>query len=151
MHPYCNAVKHRADTLRSLCPPNGSSGKTHTVASEIAVALIAGGAGLVTGIVGSLFAPWANWGVEKRRLRREGRVKRIAEWREGASQLGGDVHFMDLEWSTWYMTLLPEMRRATVKQVDAGSEGLPNPNYNEVVTLILEEIAYIEREKWKMV
>jgi hypothetical protein len=57
------------------------------VASEIAVALISGCTGLATGAVGSLFAPWANWGIEKRRLRHESRVKLIAEWRERVSYL----------------------------------------------------------------
>lgn len=121
------------------------------VASEIAVAVIGGAAGLTTGVVGSLFAPWASWGIEKRRLRREGRIKRIEEWRVGASQLGGDVHFMELEWSPWYTTLVPEMRKATINKIDDGSQGIPNPNHNEVAMLIIEEIAHIERNKWKLV
>ena len=59
----------------------------HCMASEIVVALIGGGAGLATGVVGSLFAPWANWGVEKRRQRQANRVERIKEWRNGVTEL----------------------------------------------------------------
>jgi hypothetical protein len=57
------------------------------VASEIVVALIGGGAGLASGTVVSLIAPWSNWGIEKRRLRRESRVQRIKEWRKGVNAL----------------------------------------------------------------
>lgn len=57
------------------------------MASEIAVAVIGGVAGLVTGTAGSLTAPWAQWGVEKRRLRRQRRVELVAEWRAGIDAL----------------------------------------------------------------
>ena len=57
------------------------------MASEIVVAAISGGTGLAAGVVGSLFAPWANWGVEKRRLRRASRVERVQEWRAGVASL----------------------------------------------------------------
>lgn len=129
----------------------GRTGETSAVASEIAVAVIGGVSGLVSGGIVTLVAPWSSWGIEKRRLRREHRVKRIAEWRAGASQLGEDVHFMELEWSPWYVTLLPEMRRKTIEAVDAASQGSSYENYNVVATLIIEEIAYIEREKWELV
>jgi hypothetical protein len=57
------------------------------VASEIVVAVIGGVAGLVTGTAGSLTAPWAQWGVEKRRMQRQRRVDLIAEWRAGIDAL----------------------------------------------------------------
>lgn len=61
------------------------------MASEIAIAVISSGTGLFAGLVGSLIAPWVNWGVEKRRLRRARGVQRIEEWRQSAYQLGSDV------------------------------------------------------------
>lgn len=57
------------------------------MALEIVVALIGGGAGLATGAIGSLVAPWANWGIEQRRLRRAIRLERISEWRSGVAVL----------------------------------------------------------------
>lgn len=57
------------------------------MASEIVVALIGGGAGLVTGAIGSLIAPWSQWGVEKRKLQRQSRVDLLAGWREGIAEL----------------------------------------------------------------
>lgn len=34
-----------------------------------------------------LVAPWANWGIEQRRLRRAIRLERISEWRSGVAVL----------------------------------------------------------------
>lgn len=61
-----------------------------SVASEIAVALIGGVAGLSSGIVGTLFAPWATWRFEERRLARQRRIERIEEWKQGVTELRDD-------------------------------------------------------------
>jgi hypothetical protein len=45
-------------------------------------AIIAGIVGLVAGAVGSLIAPWVQWGVEKRRKRCERRTALIQRWRD---------------------------------------------------------------------
>jgi hypothetical protein len=57
------------------------------MAYEVPVALISGGVGLATGVIGSLFGPWSNWGVEKRRRRQDGRAALIAQWRAGIREL----------------------------------------------------------------
>ena len=76
--------------------PVGGRWDTGGVASDIAVAFIGGGAGLltgaVTGTISSLIAPWANWGIEKKRLARERRVERIKEWRDGVKDLRNAQH-----------------------------------------------------------
>lgn len=45
-------------------------------------AVIGGIAGLVTGAVSSLVAPWINWGIEKQRERYRYRQQMIREWRQ---------------------------------------------------------------------
>lgn len=70
--------------LRNLSPTTDT---LLSVATEIIVAAISAGVGLATGALGSLVAPWANWGVEKRRLCRASRVERIQEWRSGVAAL----------------------------------------------------------------
>jgi hypothetical protein len=71
--------------------PRSSRWNTGGVASDIAVAFIGGGAGLltgaVTGTISSLIAPWANWGAEKKRRQQDRRVERIAGWRKGVDEV----------------------------------------------------------------
>ena len=50
--------------------------------ASVSNAIIAGVVGLFTGAVGSLIAPWVQWGIEKRRKRYEKRVELVKEWRE---------------------------------------------------------------------
>jgi hypothetical protein len=49
---------------------------------SILSAIIGGAAGLITGIIGSLFAPWINWGIEKKRKKQDRRAELIKQWRE---------------------------------------------------------------------
>ena len=63
-----------------------------TVLAAIAGAL----AGLVTGAVSALAAPWANWGVEKRRATRRERRDLIDSWeRMVAEQLRSETANLD--------------------------------------------------------
>ena len=42
---------------------------------------------LVSGAIGSLFAPWANWGIEKRKQKLEYRKELIKRWRAMLAEL----------------------------------------------------------------
>jgi hypothetical protein len=146
------------------------------VASEIAVALISGGVGLTTGIVGSLIAPWANWGVEKRRLRQESRVERIGEWRDGVEALRAaendhvprigvpgmqtslvvdngapDPDGTRLRSRSWFVTLQPELsKRGREEAVDLQEQRVVK-RLGLLPDLLAAEIARIERDKWKLI
>jgi len=56
------------------------------MASEVVTALIGGVAGLFTGAIASLAAPWSQWGVEQRRVRHQRRTDLIAAWRAGIEE-----------------------------------------------------------------
>jgi len=73
---------------------------------QVQSALIGGVAGFATGTVGSLFAPWSNWGVEKRRIRHERRRAMVDEWREGLAwaEESGSMG-AGLNDRLWYRTL----------------------------------------------
>lgn len=43
------------------------------MSDTVYVAIIGGVSGLITGVIGALFAPWIQWGIEKRRKRMENR------------------------------------------------------------------------------
>lgn len=45
-------------------------------------AVISAAAGLIAGVIGSLIAPWVNWGIEKRRARMNGRRDLVRSARE---------------------------------------------------------------------
>jgi len=141
------------------------------MAYEVPVALIGGGTGLVTGAIGSLFAPWANWGVEKRRSRQQCRAERIKEWREGIAELRyaeqestprrpeGHLAFVtsaeianpNLTTKSWWTTLKPELSRGAHKKLSSlTSQSLAN-RQGKVPDLLEREIARIERDKWKLI
>ena len=48
----------------------------------ILTALIPASLGLLGGVVGSLIAPWVNWGIEKRRQKLAYRRELVASWRK---------------------------------------------------------------------
>jgi hypothetical protein len=137
------------------------------VASEIVIALIGGGAGLATGVVGSLFAPWASWGVEKRRLQQERRVQRIAEWRVGVRRLReaeglylkavrGEAQAYgpqpDVTNRNWWATLKPELQSHVARRIEELSNNTGvEQRFDDVPNLLRDEIVRIERDKWKLV
>jgi hypothetical protein len=145
------------------------------MASEIVVAAIGGGAGLATGVVGSLFAPWANWGVEQRRLRQQRRVERIAEWRRGVEDLRqaednylpprtvvvGDtrtedeVHsnrsLFDVTIKDWFVTLKPELTHSAKGMVEQLAKQPLDQRKGLVPKLLADEITRIEQQKWKLI
>jgi hypothetical protein len=49
---------------------------------SILSAIIGGIAGLITGAIVSLIAPWITWGVEKKRKKQERREELVNQWRE---------------------------------------------------------------------
>lgn len=69
--------------------------------SQVVAAIVGGVAGLATGAVSSLVAPWSNWGVEKRRIRHTHRIELVEEWRQGlyTAERANDLSILnDFEW-----------------------------------------------------
>jgi hypothetical protein len=140
------------------------------MAYEVPVALITGSVGLTTGILGSLVAPWANWGVEKRRLRRQARVDRITEWRAGVADLrlaeekNAPRSDRELKWQadglpdfnvrfmSWFVTLEAELTRKTLRKIGDLREIRLIERKGQIPALLeKEEFKRIEREKWKLI
>src|ERR1043166_9523274 len=48
---------------------------------KVEVAIIAAVVGLLSGVVGSLVAPWVQWGIEKKRFKMNRRLKYVRAWR----------------------------------------------------------------------
>ncbi|NDJ91827.1 hypothetical protein [Mycolicibacter kumamotonensis] len=144
------------------------------MASEIAVAIIGGVAGLISGTAGSLTAPWAQWGVEQKRLRRQRRVELITEWRSGIDALraaedaaaprlpfpgGGQLvvttdrsdppETRDTE-QNWYETLRPHLSADVQKSLKELRGKRVAHRTGRIPDLLRAEVARLERD-WKLV
>jgi hypothetical protein len=88
------------------------------MASEVWTAVIGGVAGLATGAISSLVAPWAKWSIEKRRIDRQRRYALLDSWREGIAGLEkGSVHTDAIE-TTWYETLRPYLSKDVLGRLE---------------------------------
>jgi hypothetical protein len=120
---------------------------------EIVTALIAGVVGLLTGAIGSLIAPWVNWGIEKRRKRHENRANLINTWQAIIANPKFDRARMTTHPS--YGTLMPLLTPAAVKQLHRPGnshivvQGSSDPTHADRM-LLQREIARIEGT-WRLV
>jgi hypothetical protein len=118
---------------------------------KIILALI----GIFGGGIGSLFAPWANWGIEKRKQKLAHRRELVAKWREmvaeTSKQIGVDVELY-IHSHKDYFSLLPHLKSGGAKaRMKLISETMQRPYViTPALVYILEEIARIER-KWDLV
>lgn len=114
--------------------------------------IIAALIGLVAGAIGSLIAPWINWGVEKRKIRLQARKNLIECAREYVtSKQFGAVQFSR---KTWYAQLIPEMSDEVISIIENfprnASEGDVVLVREELRKALLLELGRIER-KWKLI
>lgn len=119
-------------------------------------AIVGGGAGIITGSLSSLFAPWVNWGIEKRRRKLEGRIELIHKWREMimgwrfyADHNTPSILHLDLE--RGWVSLEPHLKPSVLKEV-ARYQGreIPYDELDQLVGYLLVELAKLEK-KWKLV
>jgi hypothetical protein len=115
-------------------------------------AIISGAvSGSIFGSAASLVSPWVNWGVEKRRLRRESRVKLISTWRLSVMNAESTDDFRD---SAGYASMRPYLLRSIIEHVEGdtitiknGGRGAGVDNFKPT---LYDEITRIEKY-WKLV
>jgi hypothetical protein len=115
--------------------------------------IIAGIVGLITGAIGSLIAPWVQWGIEKRRLRRESRREHITVWRTAVDR--DDFAYQPFAQGNAYATLRPHLPKALRQTIDQWKNpgivtSLPIIGRDPIQVRLLEEIARVER-KWGLI
>jgi hypothetical protein len=98
------------------------------------------------GALGSLLAPWANWGIEKRRARLEHRRNQIKRWRQFADDalaksFGPDSVFIDVT-TEWF-----EMRPYVSEEVRTTIEG---PYRDDQPLVLLRGLTDLEK-RWKLI
>jgi len=114
--------------------------------------LVSGVIGLISGGVGSLIAPWVQWGIEKRKSRLQKKIDYISKWRLLAAKEEFDrMEFMS---SPEYQTLRTFLRKGEIKQLERSSSHYIidiNATFEDPdKRTILAAIARVEK-KWRLI
>lgn len=107
--------------------------------------IISAVAGLVAGTIASLIAPWINWGIEKRRMRRQKRQGLLTQLR---SYLESPSNRPDILEQKEYLQLKRHMRQETVNKLEEGDP--PRRMDREKRKVLLDELHHLE-DKWGIV
>lgn len=114
--------------------------------------------GLVGGAIGALAAPWAQWGVDKRRERIAHRRELVRAWRDGLAawesaqptgrfELGVPPTFLG---TAWYGSLSGRIDDATRQSIESSTQVTIHPGARNVKAVALQrEIDRIE-SGWKL-
>jgi hypothetical protein len=114
---------------------------------ELKVAIIAGVVGLLTGVVGSLVAPWVQWGIEKRRFRLNRRLEYIKQWRRFVSD---DFDQSSFKETRTFKTLRPYLSQDLVTKIEDQDIYASMTGGDPIRSQLLDEITSLERE-WKLI
>jgi hypothetical protein len=108
--------------------------------------------GAITGAISSLVAPWANWGVEKRRLRQSRRAELVTQWR---SILGRpDFNRREFLQNPAYGPLQHLLQEKVREEIERPANHITiirsSPVQDHDKSLLLKEVARIEK-KWGLI
>lgn len=125
---------------------------------KLIAAIIGGLAGILTGLVSSFLAPWANWGIEKRRQKLMHRKELVKSWRAMiANQISnpetGKWNKRALLERPEYMSLRPHLSSEAEDRIKLGlksHEDGSGPIMPALLEIMIEEIDRIEQE-WDLV
>lgn len=115
-------------------------------------ALIAGSVGLVTGAIGSLIAPWIQWGVEKKRKKHDRRVELISQWRQilMSPEFSREAIINHPLYGPLRDRLNEKIRREIERPANHFVVTLYSPINSRDRNLVLQEVARIEKE-WDLI
>jgi hypothetical protein len=98
---------------------------------------------------GSVVAAWANWGVEKRRLKLQRRYDLLDTWRKGIASIGAEFGLNPVG-SPWYETLGPYLAKDVLARLERPNTVIVSPgSARGNKDLFTGEVDRIERE-WKL-
>ena len=115
-------------------------------------AIIAGVVGLIAGAIGSLIAPWVQWGVEKRRKKFERRTALIQRWREILTNDAFERGMLlnDPAYGPLCDLLTEKVRKEIERPSNHITVVLDSPTNSHDRDLVLREIARIEKS-WDLI
>lgn len=119
---------------------------------ELWTAAIGGVAGLATGAISALAAPWAKWSVDKKRIRLEHRYGLLTSWRDGLAEYR--LAHYQLPSQGWYQQLRPYLTPSGVASAEAPhvptmTDAAHQARLQAVASTLADEIKRIESE-WKL-
>jgi hypothetical protein len=110
--------------------------------------------GLIAGGIASLIAPWIHWGIEKRRMRLEGRKKLLETCKDYLQRYTFNCsNFIE---KPFYSSLRPYLSKKLVSELESCNTNMQirmagrNGGVNNFKAEVLDEIQQIE-EKWKLI
>ena len=108
--------------------------------------------GLLTGAIGSLIAPWINWGIEKKKMRREARIKIIKEIKDiVANERLNRIAIIN---SPNYMVIRNKLSPKTIEELEKPlnhiTVNLGSPAIDFEKRMVFEDICELEK-KWRLV
>jgi hypothetical protein len=140
---------------------------------DVPTTLVSAGLGVVGGAISALVAPWAKWGVERRRRIEDRRVGLIEGWRAGIRQLRNaennsltrdaenaarqipeepDLPEADPRHPNheWFRSLEPELSPEAVDRIEQLRQLPIRERTGQIPDLLEEQVMVIERTKWKL-
>jgi len=106
--------------------------------------------GLVSGAIGSLIAPWINWGIEKRRSKLDDRRRFIADARAELQHNPDKKKFRE---SVLYSRLRSHLSERTSKEIESDAVtvqvGGRGSGANNFIPRVLDDIRVLEA-KWDL-
>jgi len=140
-----------ASSIKSETTQDTNSTKSEKYPLGVIGSVVVAFIGLIGGIMGSIFAPWVHWGIEKRRLKLAHRSELIKEWRSFIE--GFDFESQNFGNSTVYGAMRPYMDDAIVKKFEAQMTFYAKPRGGRGDQLFKQwasdQVAMIEK-KWKL-
>ena len=138
-------------SIKSETRQNTSNPKSEKYPLGVIGTVVVAFIGLIGGIIGSIFAPWVNWRIEKRRLKLAHRTELIKEWRTFIE--GFDFENENFGNSTVYGAMRPYMDDAIIKKFEAQRTFYATPDGGRGDQLFKQwasdQVAVIEK-KWKL-
>jgi hypothetical protein len=104
--------------------------------------------GLIAGALGSLIAPWVQWGIEQRREKLKYRRNLVEKWR---NYIENNFDKGKINDSVLYSELRPHLSKASRDAVEGSTLTIRSGRGGNVVkSLLLDDIKRIEKE-WDLI
>jgi len=104
---------------------------------ELSKVLVPAVTGLITGTIGSLIAPWVNWGIEKKKLKRKSQEDLMRSAREALSK--EDLTNKEFRHLPIYSRIKPHLSEQAIKAIEGTHRQDANTSNEAIIVVMGEE------------